>query len=61
MATMFGGLLAGAIQNRFQTASEALTPDWNRLNPVSGFQRVFSARMLVPTPSPSSSFYSSLR
>jgi flagellar biosynthetic protein FlhB len=49
MATMFGGLLAGAIQNRFQTASEALTPDWNRLNPVSGFQRVFSARMLVPT------------
>ena len=48
-ATLMGGLLAGAIQNRFQTASEALTPDWNRVNPVSGFQRVFSARMLVPT------------
>jgi len=44
-----GGLMAGAIQNRFQTASEALTPDWNRLNPVEGFQRVFSARMLAPT------------
>jgi len=49
LATLFGGLLAGGIQNRFQTASEALTPDWNRLNPVSGFQRVFSGRMLVPT------------
>ena len=49
VATLLGGLLAGAIQNRFQTASEALTPDWNRVNPVSGFQRVFSGRMLAPT------------
>ena len=49
VATLLGGLLAGAIQNRFQTASEALTPDWNRVNPVTGFQRVFSGRMLVPT------------
>jgi flagellar biosynthetic protein FlhB len=48
-ATLLAGLLAGAIQNRFQTASEALTPDWNRVNPVSGFQRVFSGRMLAPT------------
>ena len=47
--TLLAGLLAGGIQNRFQTASEALTPDWNRVNPVSGFQRVFSGRMLVPT------------
>jgi len=49
VATMGGGLLAGAIQARFQTASEVLTPDWNRLNPITGFQRVFSARMLAPT------------
>ena len=49
LATMLSGLLAGAIQNRFQTASEVLTPDWNRVNPVAGFQRVFSGRMLVPT------------
>ena len=48
-ATLTGGLVAGAIQSRFQTASEAVTPDWNRLNPVSGFQRVFSNRMLAPT------------
>src|SRR6185312_14087716 len=39
LATALGGLLAGAIQNRFNTASEALTPDWNRLNPVEGFKR----------------------
>jgi flagellar biosynthetic protein FlhB len=49
IATMLGGLLAGAIQNRFNTASEALTPNWERLNPVTGFQRVFSFRSAVPT------------
>ena len=26
-----------------------LTPDWNRLNPVEGFQRLFSNQALVPT------------
>jgi flagellar biosynthetic protein FlhB len=47
--TMLAGLLAGAIQNRFQTASEVLAPDWNRLNPVEGFKRLFSMRAVVPT------------
>jgi flagellar biosynthetic protein FlhB len=49
LATMLGGLLAGGIQNRFNTASEALTPDWNRVNPVEGFKRTFSMRQFVPT------------
>ncbi len=49
IATMLAGLLAGAIQNRFNTASEALTPNWNKLNPVEGFKRVFSGRSAVPT------------
>jgi flagellar biosynthesis protein FlhB len=49
IATAGAGLVAGAIQNRFNTASEALTPDWNRVNPVEGFKRTFSARMLTPT------------
>lgn len=49
IGTMAGGLLAGAAQNRFNTASEALTPNWERLNPVTGFQRVFSFRSAVPT------------
>jgi flagellar biosynthetic protein FlhB len=48
VATVLGTLLAGAIQNRFNTASEALTPNWNRLNPVEGFKRIFSARMVMP-------------
>lgn len=49
VATGLAGLLAGAIQNRFNTASEALTPNWNRINPVEGFKRVFSMNTLVPT------------
>jgi flagellar biosynthetic protein FlhB len=49
IATVVGGLLAGTVQNRFQTASEALAPDWNRVNPVSGFQRLFSMRSAAPT------------
>ena len=49
LATALGGLLAGAIQNRFNTASEVLTPNWNRVNPVEGFSRLFSTRTLMPT------------
>jgi flagellar biosynthetic protein FlhB len=49
IGTALTGLLAGAIQNRFNTASEALTPDWNRLNPIEGFKRLFSVRMIAPT------------
>ncbi len=49
LATALSGLVAGAIQSRFNTASEVLTPNWGRLNPVEGFQRLFSTRMLVPT------------
>ncbi|MFO1486955.1 MAG: EscU/YscU/HrcU family type III secretion system export apparatus switch protein [Verrucomicrobiota bacterium] len=49
LATMLGGLLAGTIQNRFNTASEVLSPNFNRLNPVEGFKRIFSTHMLAPT------------
>jgi flagellar biosynthetic protein FlhB len=49
IATVLAGLLAGAIQNRFNTASEALTPNWTRLNPVEGFKRLFSMRQFIPT------------
>ena len=48
IATMLAGLVAGGIQNRFNTASEALTPNWDRLNPVEGFKRIFSFRSAVP-------------
>lgn len=49
IATCLAGLVAGAAQNRFNTASEALTPDWGRVNPVEGFKRLFSVRMVAPT------------
>jgi flagellar biosynthesis protein FlhB len=49
LSCALAGLLAGAIQSRFNTASEALTPNWGRLNPVAGIRRLFSTRSLVPT------------
>ena len=48
-ATAVGGLLAGGIQSRFRSSPDALAVNWERLNPVAGWQRVFSARAAVPT------------
>jgi len=41
-ATLIAGLLAGGLQSRFRTASEALQLNWARMNPAEGFKRVFS-------------------
>ena len=49
ISVAIAALLAGAIQNRFQTASEVLTPNWNRVNPVEGCKRLFSKQSLVTT------------
>jgi flagellar biosynthetic protein FlhB len=49
IAAMLGGLLAGGIQARFQTASEVLGVDWERVNPAAGFRRIFSTRAAAPT------------
>jgi flagellar biosynthesis protein FlhB len=49
LATALGGLLAGGIQNKFNSASEALTPDWNRVNPIEGFKKIFSFRSAPTT------------
>jgi flagellar biosynthesis protein FlhB len=48
-AAMIGGLLAGGIQTRFRTTPDALSFNWERLNPAEGLQRVFSIRSAVPT------------
>jgi len=48
-ATVVGGLLAGGIQTRFRTSSEVLGVNWERLNPVEGFKRVFSRSAAVST------------
>ncbi len=42
LAAMMGGLLAGGIQSRFQTASDVLGLKWERLNPAQGVKRLFS-------------------
>jgi len=49
IATALGGLLAGGLQNKFNTASEVLTPDWNRVNPIEGFKKIFSFRSAPTT------------
>jgi flagellar biosynthesis protein FlhB len=48
-ATVTGGLLAGGMQTRFRTTSEVLGINWERLNPVEGFKRIFSMRSTVAT------------
>lgn len=47
-ATVLAGLLAGGIQSRFRTAPDALEVRWERLNPIAGFQRLFSIRTFAP-------------
>src|SRR5277367_3996908 len=49
IAVMLAALLAGGMQTRFNTASEALTLNWESINPVNGFQKVFSMRSAAPT------------
>lgn len=48
-AVTLGSLLAGGIQSRFQTASEVLAINWERINPVSGLKRFLSVSSAAPT------------
>jgi flagellar biosynthetic protein FlhB len=48
-ATITGGLLAGGIQTRFRASPDALAVNWERLNPMEGFKRLFSLRSSVAT------------
>lgn len=47
-AIAVGGLLAAGIQSRFRTAPDALAVNWERLDPLNGFKRIFSFRSAVP-------------
>lgn len=49
ISVVLAGLIAGAMQNRFNTASEALGVHWEKIDPVAGFRRVFSGKSTVPT------------
>ncbi len=44
LGTMGAGILVGALQTRFLITFRALRLDFNRINPVQGFKRMFSLR-----------------
>jgi flagellar biosynthetic protein FlhB len=48
LAVLVAGLLAGGIQSRFQTAPQALEPNWERVNPAAGLKRVFTMQNAAP-------------
>jgi len=48
LAALAAGLLAGAVQTRFQASPDALKAKWSKLNPVEGFKRVFSWKQWAP-------------
>jgi flagellar biosynthetic protein FlhB len=47
LATIFGSVLATGAQTRFLFSGEALKPKFGRLNPLKGFQNMFSLKSLV--------------
>ena len=46
LAALFIGIVANVMQVGFLVSGEAIKPQINRLNPVEGFKRIFSARAL---------------
>jgi flagellar biosynthetic protein FlhB len=42
LSVVLGGLAAGFLQTGFVLAQEPVTMDWRRVNPLGGFQRLFS-------------------
>ncbi|HMJ92303.1 MAG TPA: EscU/YscU/HrcU family type III secretion system export apparatus switch protein [Candidatus Acidoferrum sp.] len=49
ITVVLAGLLAGGIQNRFNTAPEAVGFHWEKIDPMAGFRRVFSGKSAIPT------------
>lgn len=46
-AALVVGLLSQFVQVGFLVSGKAVQPQWDRINPLSGFQRLFSRRALV--------------
>ena len=47
LVALLAGLLASAAQVGFYITWEPLAPNWDRINPVSGFQRLLSSKGIV--------------
>ena len=46
LATVMAAILGNVLQTGPVLSAHPIQPDWNRLNPVNGFKRVFSIRTL---------------
>ena len=49
LTCLLAALIAGSAQSRFRTTTEVLEIQWERLDPIGGFKRLFSTRALVTT------------
>jgi len=45
-AMMIAGIVGNVIQSGVMFSSHPITPDWERLNPISGFKKIFSPKTL---------------
>ncbi len=48
IATGVAGIAAGLVQSRFRMVSDPISFNWERLNPMAGFKRIFSVQALFP-------------
>lgn len=48
-AACVASLVAIGVQSNFRTAPDVLQLNWERLDPMAGFRRLFSARAAIPT------------
>jgi len=46
-AGLIGGLIGSGSQSQFRASPKAIEPKFNKLNPVSGFKRIFSTQSLA--------------
>lgn len=47
MTAMVAGVVASVLQVGFYFTTEPLAPKWERLNPINGFDRIFSSQGLI--------------
>ena len=46
-AGLLAGLISGGMQSQFQTSPKAIEPKFSKLNPLSGFKRIFSSQSVA--------------
>ncbi len=47
IACPLAGIIAGGLQTQFRVTPKAMKPKWSKVNPVKGFQRIYSMSSLV--------------